>query len=102
MSVMKPSGTEFINDLIRSEKKEFMVGEVALDHTEPFIGMTIEDANLQKHFEITLVAILRNEELLSNPDLSEKFQRGDTLIIIGNPKKIEHFRVNKNKGYTPR
>ncbi|MCM3744411.1 potassium channel protein [Sporosarcina luteola] len=102
MSIMKPNGTDFINDLIRSEEKEFMVGEVALDDTEPFIGMTIEDANLQKHFEITLVAILRREELLSNPDLSEKFQQGDTLIVIGNPKKIENFRVNKNKGHTPR
>lgn len=101
MSVIKPNGTDFINDLIRSEEKEFMVGEVVLDHSEPFIGMTIEDANLQKHFEITLVAILRNEELLSNPDLSEQFRRGDTLILIGNPKKIEHFRVNKNKGYIP-
>ncbi|WP_413055230.1 potassium channel family protein [Sporosarcina sp. 179-K 8C2 HS] len=102
MSVIKPNGTDFINDLIRSEEKEFMVGEVALEDTEPFIGMTIEDANLQKHYEITLVAILRNEELFSNPDLSEKFQQGDTLIVIGNPKKIEHFRVNKNKGHTPR
>ncbi|MGN7385850.1 potassium channel family protein [Sporosarcina sp. SAFN-015] len=102
MSIIKPNGTDYINDLIRSEKKDFMVGEVVLENTEPCIGMTIEDANLQKHFEITLVAILRNEELLSNPDLSEKFQKGDTLIVIGNPKKIEHFRVNKNKGYTPR
>ncbi|MGG0669897.1 TrkA C-terminal domain-containing protein [Lederbergia citrisecunda] len=58
-----------------------------MENTELFIGMTIEDANQQKHFKIILVAILRNEQLLSNPDLSEKFQRGDTLIFIGNPKK---------------
>lgn len=101
MSIIKPTGTDYINDLIRSEKKEFMVGEIDLGQEATIIGSTIDDADLRKEFDITLVAILRKEELISNPDLDEQLQAGDKLIVIGNQEKIEAFTVNKNKGYKP-
>lgn len=102
MSIIKPTGTDYINDLIRSEKKEFMVGEIDLGQDAKIIGSTIDDADLRKEFDITLVAILRTEELISNPDLDEQLQAGDKLIVIGNQEKIEAFTVNKNKERKPR
>ncbi|WOV87788.1 potassium channel protein [Sporosarcina oncorhynchi] len=101
MSIIKPTGTVYINDLIRSEEKEFMVGEIDLNQDESIIGSTIDDADLRKEFDITLVAILRKGELISNPDLDEQLQAGDKLIVIGNQEKIEAFTINKNKGYKP-
>ena len=101
MSIINPTGTDYINDLIRSEKKEFMVGEIDLGQDASIIGSTIDDADLRKEFDITLVAILRKGELISNPDLEELLQADDKLIVIGNQEKIETFTVNKNKGYKP-
>lgn len=102
MSIIKPTGTDYINDLIRSEKKEFMVGEIDLGQGASVIGLTIDDADLRKEFDITLVAILRKEELISNPELDEQLQAGDKLIVIGSREKIEAFEVNKNKGHKSR
>lgn len=96
MSVTKPTGADYIKDLIKSEEKDFMVGEIDLEDESPIVGSTIEDAELRRHYGITLVAILRKKELISNPDLDEKLQAGDTLIVIGNQEQIERFSVNKN------
>ncbi|KZE36905.1 voltage-gated potassium channel Kch [Bhargavaea cecembensis] len=88
MSVVSPSGIDFINNLMRAEKKEFVVGEVILSDQCVLAGQSVEEANLRREFGITLLAIGREEGVLSNPDPDERFRAGDKLIIAGNEDSI--------------
>ncbi|MBB4822865.1 voltage-gated potassium channel [Sporosarcina luteola] len=92
MSVIKPKGTDYINDLIRSEKKELMVEEVILEANSPLVGKTVEEVDIRKTFGITLVAIMRAGKLISNPDFKEVFRNDDTLIAIGDPTGVKKLR----------
>lgn len=88
LSVVSPSGIDFINELMRAEKKEFAVGEVILSDRCPLVGQSVEASNLRRKFGITLLAISREEGVLSNPDPDERFRGGDKLIVAGNQESI--------------
>src|SRR5690606_31300399 len=88
LSVVSPSGIDFINDLMMAEKKEFVVGEVVLGEKCPLTGKSVESSNLRREFGITLLAIGREEGVLSNPDPDEEFRTGDKLIVAGNQESI--------------
>lgn len=92
MSVLKPTGIDYINKLIRSGNKDFMVEEILLDGHSTLLGQSIEEVDIRKKYGVTLVAIMREKELISNPDLEMKFSEGDTLIAIGDRDCIEKLR----------
>lgn len=88
LSVVSPSGIDFINDLMMAEKKEFVVGEVILGDRCPLVGKSVESSKLRREYGVTLLAINREKDVLSNPDPDERFEAGDKLIVAGNQESI--------------
>lgn len=97
MSVMKPTGIDYINDLIRSGNKDFMVEEIELAVDSTHLGQSIEEADVRKNYGVTIVAIMRDKELISNPNPTELFKKGDTLIAIGAQDAIQKLYTAMNK-----
>ena len=63
---------------------------VALKITEgsPVIGKSIQNIHFRKVYGVTLVAILRKEELIEHPEPTEILELDDTVYIMGKPEQI--------------
>ena len=55
----------------------------------PLIGQTLAHANLRAQTGASIVAILREGELIANPKSSTIFQNGDRVGLIGDREEIE-------------
>jgi CPA2 family monovalent cation:H+ antiporter-2 len=56
------------------------------------IGKTINELDVRNKFELNIVGIMRNKELISHLKPDEKVLRRDTLYVIGNKANIDKFR----------
>jgi len=54
----------------------------------PLVGKSIAEINLRKKFGVTVLAIRRNSQTLSNPHADTQFISDDTLVVLGLPEKI--------------
>ena len=60
-----------------------------LDANSPFLGNTLHDVNLRTLTGASVVAIMRNRQLIANPKSSTVFQAEDRLGFIGDKEQIE-------------
>jgi CPA2 family monovalent cation:H+ antiporter-2 len=54
----------------------------------PAVGKTLAQIGLRKKYGVTVLAVRRNSQMLSNPDGDLHFCAGDLLVVIGPPDKI--------------
>ena len=54
----------------------------------PAVGKTLDQIGLRRKYGITLLAVRRNSQMLSNPDGDMHLCAGDLLVVIGPPDKI--------------
>jgi CPA2 family monovalent cation:H+ antiporter-2 len=60
-----------------------------LQPENPLIGQTLADANLRSRTGASVVAILRDRQLMANPKSMTAFQEGDRIGLIGDKEEIE-------------
>ncbi|WP_052455685.1 potassium channel family protein [Bhargavaea cecembensis] len=100
MSVLKPAGTDYINNLMRADKKDFVVGETRLTPDSPLLGKSLEESHLRRDYGFTLLAIMRGDEVISNPELDMTFEEADTLLVVGDDDCIRDLNERVG-GSTP-
>lgn len=54
-------------------------------------GRTISDLNIRKSTGVTIVAVSRKGESIINPPATFVFERGDSVLVIGNPEQMKNF-----------
>jgi len=60
----------------------------AISKDSPIVGVRLEDTRLREDYGALLVAVQRGEDEYISPTLDLKFQSGDILWIVGNPKQL--------------
>jgi len=60
-----------------------------LEADNPLVGKTLHDANLRVRTGASVVAIMRNRQLIANPKSSTAFEAKDRIGFIGDPEQIE-------------
>ena len=71
--------------------EEFGIEWVALDDSSPLIGQTLQESGVRARTGVSVIAILRAEDSMASPPPDARFQRGDTLVVIGQPDQVETF-----------
>jgi len=54
----------------------------------PLVGKTLARIELRKKYGVTVLAIRRDQQILSNPDVNIPFCANDLLFILGPPDKV--------------
>lgn len=67
----------------------FGIAEIKV--TERSIGKKLSELDLQKRFNVNLVAIQRGQQTILSFTEDEEVQRGDLIVVIGNNDDIENF-----------
>ncbi len=56
-------------------------------------GLTLAEVDLRRKYDITLLAIRRGAEVISNPSGDMSILAGDELVIMGNQDRINEIRT---------
>ena len=62
---------------------------VELQTPPRFVGNTLQDSGIRKKYGSTVLAIRRGNDFVISPEPTEKIQKGDVLIIIGQNEKLK-------------
>ncbi|WP_418281288.1 cation:proton antiporter regulatory subunit [Halorubrum sp. DTA98] len=63
----------------------------AIEEDSPIVGETLESADIGKRTGITVVAIQRDDDVISAPGADETFEAGDTFVIVGDRESCHAF-----------
>lgn len=81
---------------MRSAEQQFDLQWVELEANNPLTDMSIADAEIRKNTGISVVGIIRQGRLTTNPEPSYRFCEGDLVAIIGSAKARQSFHCFLN------
>ncbi|NOX87730.1 MAG: potassium transporter KefB [Calditrichaeota bacterium] len=64
------------------------VSTLRIAEGSPLAGKSLAEIELRKKYDVTVLAIRRNSQILSNPDVNMPFSANDVLFVLGPPEKI--------------
>ena len=59
-----------------------------VDPKSPFVGKSLAEIALRGTYEVTVLAVLRDEQILTNPHGELRIEFDDEVYLLGNPEKI--------------
>jgi TrkA domain protein len=79
------------------ESLQLALGQLDLEWIEleagsPLAGRTLLESDLRKSTGASVIAVLRAGEAIPNPAVDQRFDVGDTLVIIGTPEQCAAAR----------
>jgi CPA2 family monovalent cation:H+ antiporter-2 len=63
-----------------------------LGEESPLVGQTLQEANIRSHSGASVVALIRDDQLIANPKSMQVFEAGDQVGLIGEIEQIEATR----------
>jgi CPA2 family monovalent cation:H+ antiporter-2 len=54
----------------------------------PLVGKSLAEIELRKKYGVTVLAIRRDQQILSNPDVNIPFCANDVLFVLGPPDRV--------------
>ncbi|MCX8130592.1 MAG: cation:proton antiporter regulatory subunit [Clostridia bacterium] len=62
-----------------------------IEKDSPVIGKAIGGLGIRKKTQVSIIAILRDDNYIPNPSSDYIFQEGDTCVVIGKPERFKDF-----------
>ncbi|MDO9527812.1 MAG: cation:proton antiporter [Syntrophales bacterium] len=73
---------------LKLQLPDFEISTLRLDEKSPIVGKSLAQIELRKKSGVTLLAIRRNSQILSNPDVDMLFHANDVLFVVGSSDNI--------------
>jgi monovalent cation:H+ antiporter-2, CPA2 family len=81
---------------MRTAEQQFDLQWVELEKESPLIGVTIAQAEIRKTTGVSVVGIIRGDDLATNPEPTFRFQQKDLVAIIGSAQARHKFHCFLN------
>lgn len=81
---------------MRAADQQFDLQWLELDADNPLLNVSIAEAEIRKATGVSVVGIIRNGTLQTNPDPSFRFQQHDLVAIIGSSQSRRQFHCYIN------
>ncbi|MDR3542893.1 MAG: potassium channel protein [Desulfosporosinus sp.] len=103
MSILKPITVDYIDTVIHDHNIEMEMEELKIDQGSCLVGKTLSTSGIKQQTGAMVLAILRNNKVISNPGAAEEILQGDLLIVIGLREqlhRLEEVAANINCNLT--
>jgi CPA2 family monovalent cation:H+ antiporter-2 len=85
----------------RFQLPDVEISALRIAEGSPLVGKSLAETGMRKRYGVTVLAVRRNSEVLSSPDVNMPFRANDLLIILGSPERIADvanlFRANEKE-----
>ena len=99
MAILKPISVEYMDTVIHDHNIEMEMEELRINQGSCLVGKTLSTSGIKQQTGTMVLAILRNNQVISNPGAEEKILQGDLLIVIGlkeQLRRLEEVAANIN------
>ncbi|WP_141540329.1 potassium channel family protein [Bacillus cereus] len=89
--IANPLTVHYIDTVLYGTEQSFAIEEVQMGGGSPLSGKTLIESNIRNQFDVTILAILRDGNVIHNPTGQEKLQEHDMIIVFGPVEKLGQF-----------
>ncbi|SMB87152.1 voltage-gated potassium channel [Desulfonispora thiosulfatigenes DSM 11270] len=90
MSIIKPTSVEYIDRFFYG-KQELGVEEIIISENSLLINQTLSEANIRSKWGVSILAIKREDNIISNPHPGEILLPLDLIIVFGSASQLDSF-----------
>jgi CPA2 family monovalent cation:H+ antiporter-2 len=84
-SLSKKSASLFDLDL---RLPDVEISTLRIDEKSALVGKSLGQTELRKRYGVTVLAVRRDSQIFSNPEVDMEFYADDVLFVLGSPDKI--------------
>lgn len=96
-AILKPTTVDLVENLFTSSSFQFQLEELLITDNSPLANQAIKDAFGRKKTNVTIIAIIRNDEVIMNIRGADIIQPGDMLILVGAKHDLEEIEIYSAK-----
>lgn len=93
LAAIKPAAVELVSRILEHRIPEYRLEELLVQEGSPFVGRPIRDARLKEDFGAQILAIVRGDGVIVNPEAKEKILPNDVLILFGVTDKLAQLEA---------
>ncbi|MBP2636122.1 MAG: TrkA-N domain protein [Firmicutes bacterium] len=82
-AMIKPVIMDFVENLFYNQELHLDIAEVKVHAASPLVGKNFIENDIKGRFDSIVVAIKRDEKLITNPPGTQVIQAGDIMIVLG-------------------
>ncbi|MDD3363518.1 MAG: potassium channel protein [Syntrophomonas sp.] len=97
MAMLKPATVELVDTLFTSRNLEIQLEEVVITEQSSLIHKAIKDVFNRRVSNVIVVAIIRDDGVVMNPQGHDIVLPGDTLVLFGSRQDLEKMETSSFK-----
>lgn len=86
-AMYKPKAIESLEDALEGIKIDWY----KLGSSSPIVGKRLGGLGLRKRTQVSIIAVINNDDFIPNPNSDYVFREGDTCVVIGKPERFKDF-----------
>jgi len=89
--IANPLTVHYIDTVLYGVDQSFVIEEIAVGKGSILASKSLLESDVRNQFDVTILAILRNGDVIHNPTGQEKLQEHDMIIVFGSVEKLGQF-----------
>ncbi|WP_370991561.1 potassium channel family protein [Bacillus tropicus] len=89
--IANPLTVHYIDTVLYGVEQSFVIEEIAVGEGSILTSKSLLESDVRNQFDVTILAILRNGNVIHNPTGQEKLQEHDMIIVFGSVEKLGQF-----------
>ncbi|MED0997512.1 potassium channel protein [Bacillus mobilis] len=89
--IANPLTVHYIDTVLYGVEQSFVIEEIAVGEGSVLASKSLLESDVRNQFDVTILAILRNGDVIHNPTGQEKLQEHDMIIVFGSVEKLGQF-----------
>ncbi|MEK4812581.1 MULTISPECIES: potassium channel family protein [Bacillus] len=89
--IANPLTVHYIDTVLYGIEQSFVIEEILVGKDSILVGKSLLESDVRNQFNVTILAILRNGDIIHNPTGQEKLQEHDMIIVFGLVEKLKQF-----------
>ncbi|MFK4291023.1 K+/H+ antiporter YhaU regulatory subunit KhtT [Bacillus sp. RC240] len=91
MDIANPLTVHYIDTVLYRIEQSFVIEEIQVGKDSNLASKSLLESNVRNQFGVTILAILRDGDIIHNPTGQEKLQEHDMIIVFGSVEKLRQF-----------
>ncbi|MFE6137890.1 potassium channel family protein [Bacillus sp. NPDC057893] len=89
--IANPLTVHYIDTVLYGIEQSFVIEEIQVGKDSILASKSLLESNVRNQFDVTILAILRDGNIIHNPTGQEKLQEHDMIIVFGSVEKLGQF-----------
>ena len=91
--IANPLTVHYIDTVLYGVEQSFVIEEILVGK-DSILVKSLPESNVRNQFDVTILAISRNGNIIHNPTGQEKLKERDMIIVFGSVENWDNSRKN--------